>query len=102
MNEPIKLKDWEVIACTYNDTRRLSGALVSPTTYGRRLRPAGTEIVTSAIQSSDHRTVNTVNSIYELVGGPSESYANWCAKRGIVIDPEQPVKVLECPCHTPD
>jgi hypothetical protein len=102
MTEPIKIDNWEVVVSLSESgysyppagVRKLAGTLVDDTVYRHRVRPAGQEIVTSPIQSSNGRIVHTVNSTYELVGAPSASYAKWCSDNGIAIDADQPIKIL--------
>lgn len=82
----VKIENWSVV-----EGWRPEGYLHGKV-YGHPNFPDGKVVTTSRIEASEGRVVTTYSRDY-LLGEPDPAYVAEMAKRGITIDPVQPVKV---------
>ena len=89
-----KLEDWSI--CNASESLYLAPELRSyvlqGVVYGHPKKTDGSLIRTSDIVAAKGRTVETLNTLYEL-GSPSVDYLAWLEKHGYKYDPENPVTV---------
>lgn len=91
------LTEWAVISSTDGSVYsapELRYMCLTGKVWGHKEHTDGAKIVTSRILASNNRRIETENTIYELVGQPSRDYSEWCAANGIVLNPEDPVRVF--------
>lgn len=93
MSSAIRLEDWQLVVKVRHNYKKQSesGILhIQGAVYGAPGRKDGTVIVTSTITGSTGRIVHCDGRDY-LLGKPLPSFVAWLAKKGDVIDAEQPI-----------
>lgn len=91
-----KLEDWAAYSGRLMDPYRppeTAGIRLEGIVTGHPRHTDGKRVVTSYVVSASGKLVRTNSgSVYEL-GTVSPDYAKWCADSGIVLDPENPVRI---------
>lgn len=92
-----KLEEWSVCnrpADPYQ-APELWSTILSGKVYGHSRFPDGTHIDTSLIVKAEGRIVHTYSGTQYELGIPEQKYVEWCAKNGIQIDKDNPIKFKE-------
>lgn len=92
-----KLEDWAIYSGHLMDPYRppeAAGIRLEGIVTGHPRHDDGKRVITSRVLSASGRLVKTNSgSEYEL-GTVSPGYSKWCAVKGIIIDPKNPVRIV--------
>ncbi len=80
-----RLENWSVVV-------DFAGECLQGQVYNHPNFPEGYSVRTSAIKSSNGRTVITASGSKYTLGNVDPNYVKWCENQGLKLDEEQPVK----------
>ena len=95
---PYLLSNWSII-CTTTDIRYKAPELYEYSLQGNVCNHYkflnDTFITTSTVNNINGLIIKTTsNSIYKLEGSPHKDYEKFCADKNIVIDKDNPIKII--------
>ena len=95
---PYLLSNWSVI-CTTKNIHYKAPELYEYSLQGQVCNHYkfhnDTLITSSSIKDVNGLFITTIsNSIYKLEGPPHEDYQKYCSKKNIIIDKENPIKII--------